>query len=404
MGISGFVTAMEMIPVRQKTETVDGKLRGVPLPIMVAAFYMEELFMSLLDTYRRNVTNKRDALAKLSAEKARESDKIARANKTIVSAEDAIHRTKSASTIKSKTNDISRANKDIADANRKISEINKKIARLEKELTDEQKKVEREETKLHDKRMREEAEMQKKTQKQIDTLNKTVKRHEDQQSNMQSQIDDLKKLPEHITVLFLAVNPKDTERLRLDEEARDILEMIRKSDYRDTITFEPRLAVRTFDLLQAINEVNPDIIHFSGHGSEDGKLVFENRDGEAKLVSKEAMVQTISTVTDRVRFMFFNACFSSEQAEEIVKYVDAAIGMTDSIGDEAARVFASNFYSAVGFGKNIKVAYEQARAALMLEDIPEENTPVLYVRDGLLDENLYLVKPDMTEDYESLLL
>jgi len=360
--------------------------------------------MSMLDTYRRNVTNKRDALAKLSAEKARESDKIARANKKIVSAEDAIRRTKSMSTIKSKTNDISRANKDIADANKKISEINKKISRLEKELADEQKKVEREESKLHDKRMREEAEMQKKTQKQIDTLNKTVKRHEEQQSNMQSQIDDLKKLPEHITVLFLAANPKDTGRLRLDEEARDILEMIRKSDYRDTITFETRLAVRTFDLLQAINEVNPDIIHFSGHGSEDGKLVFENRDGEAKLVSKEAMVQTISTVTDRVRFMFFNACFSSEQAEEIVEYVDAAIGMTDSIGDEAARVFASNFYSAVGFGKNIKIAYEQARAALMLEDIPEENTPVLYVRDGLLAENLYLVKPDMTEDFESLLL
>lgn len=59
--------------------------------------------------------------------------------------------------------------------------------------------------------------------------------------------------------------------------------MIRKSEYRDTIKFESRWAVRTSDLLQAINEVNPDIIHFSGHGDDDGTLAFENPDGECKL-------------------------------------------------------------------------------------------------------------------------
>ena len=74
-------------------------------------------------------------------------------------------------------------------------------------------------------------------------------------------------------------------------------------------------------------------------------------------------------------------------------HVDVAIGMNTSIGDEAALVFASQFYSSIGFGKSIKAALDQAKAALMLEGIPEKTTPELYVRDSLKAEDLMLVKP-----------
>ena len=74
-------------------------------------------------------------------------------------------------------------------------------------------------------------------------------------------------------------------------------------------------------------------------------------------------------------------------------HVDVAIGMNTSIGDEAALVFASQFYSSIGFGKSIKTAIDQAKAALMLEGIPEKTTPELYVRDSLKAEDLMLVKP-----------
>lgn len=210
---------------------------------------------------------------------------------------------------------------------------------------------------------------------------------------MQNQIEQLKKIPDTITVLFLASNPTDTQALRLDAECRAIQEMIRKSDYRDTIRFETRWAVRTSDLLQAINEVNPDIIHFSGHGAINRDLVFKNVNGQGKLVTKEAMAQTIMTLSDKVRLIFYNACFSAAQAEHIVEYVDATIGMNTSIGDEAALVFASQFYSSIGFGKNLKIAFNQAKVALMLEGIEEETTPELFVREGMQAENIILVKP-----------
>ena len=39
-----------------------------------------------------------------------------------------------------------------------------------------------------------------------------------------------------------------------------------------------------------------------------------------------------------------NACHSHEQAKAIVQEIDFVVGMADSIGDEAARVFAAAFY------------------------------------------------------------
>ena len=56
-------------------------------------------------------------------------------------------------------------------------------------------------------------------------------------------------------------------------------------------------------------------------------------------------------------------------------------------GDEAAIVFAAQFYSSIGFGKNLQQAFDQAKAALLLKGIAEEHTPVLYVRKGLLAQD-----------------
>lgn len=189
----------------------------------------------------------------------------------------------------------------------------------------------------------------------------------------------------------MASNPTDQTQLRLDEEARAIMENIRKSDYKESIEFKSVWAVRPLDVLQALNEFSPTIVHFSGHGSNQDEIVFQDGEGNTKLVTKEALVQTMTATSDNIRVVFFNTCYSRNQAQEIVSHIEAAIGMNDSIGDNAARIFAAQFYSAIGFGKSIKTAFEQAKAALMLENIPEEQTPELFIQNGVSQEELVLV-------------
>src|SRR5262249_47064910 len=90
---------------------------------------------------------------------------------------------------------------------------------------------------------------------------------------------------------------------------------------------------------------------------------------------------------------FFNTCYSRDQAQAVVEHVAAAIRMNKSIGDDAAKVFAASFYSAIGFGHSIGRSFQQAKAALMLQGIPEESTPELFVAEGLDSDALVLVKP-----------
>lgn len=197
-----------------------------------------------------------------------------------------------------------------------------------------------------------------------------------------------------LTILFLAANPQDTQKLALDQEVRSITEAIRKSEGRDGIEFFSRWAVQSLDILQAINETDPEIIHFSGHGSEKGEIVLDDGSGNIAMVSKEAMAAAVASASKKVRMIFFNACFSQKEAQAVVDKVEAAIGMNTEIGDEAAIVFAAQFYSSIGFGKNLQQAFDQAKAALLLKGIAEEHTPVLYVRKGLLAQDIVMVESE----------
>lgn len=207
------------------------------------------------------------------------------------------------------------------------------------------------------------------------------------------RISKLEELPNKITVLFLASSPLDQNQLRLDEEARAIKEMIRKSEHRNAVQLETCWASRPLDLLQAINEYNPTILHFSGHGASNGDLLFQGEHGESKLVSASAIAQTVSASSDSIRLIVFNACHSAIQAEQVIESVASAIGMTKPIGDDAACIFAAQFYSAIGFGHSVSKSFEQAKAALMLESIPQENIPKLFAKEGVNLSELIIVDP-----------
>lgn len=347
--------------------------------------------MALIDTYRNNVSRKKEEISKLNSDIAKEQAKKAPLQKKIISANDSIKRTKNQSTIRSKLNEIERSNKSIVDIEKKIGDLQKKISQKEKELAAAEKHYHNEDAKEQKKKLDAEKRQQKELEHQMKSISSTLQQHTYRQDAIEREIAQLSTLPEKITVLFMSSNPKDTGHLRLDEEARSIQEKIRLSEYRDSINFETRWATRALDILQAINETNPTIVHFSGHGADTGELVLENPDGSAKFVSKEAITAAITTASDTIKLVVFNACFSEGQAENIIQNIASAIGMSTSIGDEAACVFAAHFYSSIGFGHSLQKAFNQAIAALMLEGIPEDTTPQLFIQNELSADEIYFV-------------
>jgi hypothetical protein len=129
---------------------------------------------------------------------------------------------------------------------------------------------------------------------------------------------------------------------------------------------------------------------------ETEPVIFQNSDGNAKAVSKEAISAMIAATGGQIRLIVFNTCYSRSQAEAVTRHVDVAVGMNAPISDEAARLFASQLYSAIGFGASVEVAFDQAVARLMVEGIPEEKTPELFAADNVDLDEVVLVRPEGT--------
>lgn len=187
-----------------------------------------------------------------------------------------------------------------------------------------------------------------------------------------------------VSVLFLAADPTDASRLRLGEEFREIQEKLKLAKLRDRFRLElPQLSARPADISQALLDVQPQIVHFSGHGTSTGALCFENRAGQTHLVQPDALASLFEQFANQVDCALLNACYSENQAKAIAEHIKYVIGMNQAIGDKAAIAFAIGFYQALGAGRTIEDAYKLGCVQIRLQDIPEHLTPVLIKKEQM---------------------
>ncbi len=179
------------------------------------------------------------------------------------------------------------------------------------------------------------------------------------------------------TILILAANPKATPPLRLDEEIREIDAGLQRAKKRELFDLKQRWAVRVQEVYQSLLNFNPQIVHFSGHGTGEDGLVLEDEAGNVRLVSTEALTGLFELFADRVECVVLNACYSEVQATAIARHIPYVIGMSKAIGDKAAIKFATGFYSALGAGESIEFAYKLGCNVIQLDGIAEHLTPVL---------------------------
>jgi hypothetical protein len=204
-------------------------------------------------------------------------------------------------------------------------------------------------------------------------------------------------------ILFLAANPGDTGRLALDREARAIHVELKHSGHRDRFEFVTRWAAEPLDLLRELRELKPTIVHFSGHSTrlddsadreqgrdvaaasseaELGGMVFDSASGSGKVVTPEALAQTLGAAGASVRLVVLNACYTASTAEVLLARVDCVVGISGAVHDDAARNFAIGFYGGLGEHESIAAAFAQGKAAIRLDGLPDADRPQLQVRDG----------------------
>lgn len=198
-------------------------------------------------------------------------------------------------------------------------------------------------------------------------------------------------MTEQVKILFLSASPKDVGQIRLGEEVREVDQNIQLGRCRDQLALIPHFAVRPRDLRETLLRHEPQILHFSGHGSPTKGIVLEDNTGHTQLVSTDALAALLRIIKDNLRIVVLNACYSSLQAEAISQIVDFTIGMNKEIGDRAAIVFSAAFYQGLAFGRSVQESFDLGVSAIMMEGIDEANKPDLLTKKGADAAQSYLV-------------
>jgi hypothetical protein len=181
-------------------------------------------------------------------------------------------------------------------------------------------------------------------------------------------------------ILILTANPKNSDKLRLDEEVREIQEGLQRSRRRDQFEIISKWAVRPGDLRRALLDHEPHIVHFSGHGTKTKGLILEDNVGQMQMVSAPSLARLFKLFQGKVECVLLNACYSEMQAVAIHQHIDCVIGMNQAITDCTAIKFAVGFYDGLGAGRSYRDAFEFGVSAIDMEGIPETAMPQLKQR------------------------
>lgn len=162
-----------------------------------------------------------------------------------------------------------------------------------------------------------------------------------------------------LTVLFLSSNPILGSNLRTDVEFAKVQDAIWRSRYRDNVKIEHRPAANLNTILNGLNDLRPDIIHFSGHGDQTGLYLDDQSvpefavPGQAEDFSEHAeyglLAKALAATDFPPKLVVLNSCYSSDSLRSISGLVDATITMDLPVSDVAAAVFFTPTLFGAGF-------------------------------------------------------
>jgi len=182
-------------------------------------------------------------------------------------------------------------------------------------------------------------------------------------------------------LLFLSADPVDLNENDLQAQYAEIVSEIQQAG----ITSQSIFHTKIDDLIKAIDDEKPSILHFTGHGKKAEEFTKEEKeDAEAMgihlsdgsgliLTDKHGRPYELATIQLKHIFktfkkrnihfelVFLNACHSKNQAEAVSQYVDYVIATTAEVGKNNAQAFAKLFYNRLATGQSIPDAFELAQ-------------------------------------------
>lgn len=195
----------------------------------------------------------------------------------------------------------------------------------------------------------------------------TSKRFQEESGNIGQALKEAIKGKRLQRILFMGANPVFVNPLALDTEVEKIEEALRRSQYRDEFVLLRATALRATDFARALGDHTPEIVHFSGHGTQTGLVLLDDGGGTHEVHSSR--FGNLFAFFNQIQCLVLNACHSLAVAESIRPHIPAEvpiIAMSDKVQDQDAIEFAQHFYGSLGRGHSYGDAFRFAKAAIGL--------------------------------------
>jgi hypothetical protein len=197
-----------------------------------------------------------------------------------------------------------------------------------------------------------------------------------------------------LRLLVMISSPGDYAALDAEQEWSLLTGALARQQTEGQVIIE-QLAANMSMLRQRLRRDEFHVFHFIGHGRYrsdwgSGVLVMEDRNGRPQEVTGEELGGLL-TEYDQTRLAVLNACegarsdasdpFAGVAQSLIQQGLPAVVAMQFEITDDAAIIFAREFYGAISDGYPLEASLAEARGAIRDEGNPTEwGTPVLYSR------------------------
>lgn len=204
---------------------------------------------------------------------------------------------------------------------------------------------------------------------------------------------------QRVRVLFLAACPSGAPPLRLDQEIKAIQEALRMSKNGERFEVEQSWAAGDRELQDGLLRYTPDLVHLSAHGSRTGQILLDPGSPMRDMGPRPApvmrpedlwlqgLIRVFAAARGRIRCVVLNACHSEPVAQALAQVVGCVVGMSDAIEDAAAIRFSGSFYSALGYGMSVKVAFDLAMGQIAMAGLRTSEVPRL-ITAGVSPEDL----------------
>lgn len=182
-----------------------------------------------------------------------------------------------------------------------------------------------------------------------------------------------------VRLALLVSNPEQNASLQTMIEARDIQKAIQSASKGTRFNVKVVLAPTFDDLIDALNQFDPQIVHFSGHGGGSALLLDNESAGQdgGEVLDFDIVARLLASTSAKVRLMVLAACDTVAGAECLLAPSRSIVAMSDSIDDEAACAFSARFYKSLADGATLRNSLEQAKLLLEQKGYEDADLPTL---------------------------